>query len=214
MNIERSFAADIFVFHKDALLCDLLASEARLCGYKVIVFVPNTYADVIIPSVRLIISDIAAEHIIQEKSACQTLWISDSSEHTDKNSCCSPVYTLKRPFLLSEYREILKKALECPIGSPYHENTLPYFNQDGKTAIYCGQKVLLTPNEIKILKVLLENSGKTVSRSEISQILGENGSNIVDVYICYLRKKFYKISPLKIIHSVRDRGYTIGNLIE
>lgn len=71
-------------------------------------------------------------------------------------------------------------------------------------------EVKLSPREFKLLKYLLENRDKTVSRIQILNavwgITFENHTNVVDVYISYLRNKVEKYGS-KYIHTVKGVGY-------
>lgn len=74
-------------------------------------------------------------------------------------------------------------------------------------------EVRLTATEYKLLKVLLENIDKVLSRETILDLVWgvqyDLGTNVVDVYINYLRKKLDDNSPEKIIHTVIGMGYVI-----
>jgi DNA-binding response OmpR family regulator len=69
----------------------------------------------------------------------------------------------------------------------------------------------LTEKEFLIMEYLLKNSEKPLTRKEIAEYVWQNqddSSNIVDVYVNFLRKKIESISQKKYIHTVRGIGYT------
>ena len=72
----------------------------------------------------------------------------------------------------------------------------------------------LTPREYALLEYLAMRAGQTVSRADIWEHLYEfssaASSNVVDVYIGYLRKKIERPSKPALIRTVRGRGYTLG----
>jgi DNA-binding response OmpR family regulator len=75
-----------------------------------------------------------------------------------------------------------------------------------------SREVELTDKEFLIMEFLLKNSEKILSRKEIAEYVWQNKTdttNIVDVYINFLRKKIESISPKKYIHSVRGIGYIL-----
>lgn len=76
-----------------------------------------------------------------------------------------------------------------------------------------GEDIELTLQEFKLLHLLLSNINKVMSRTEISNsVWGHNHSsntNIVDVYISYLRNKIDSKSDHKLIETVKGRGYII-----
>ncbi|MFN3813025.1 MAG: response regulator transcription factor [Aquificaceae bacterium] len=76
---------------------------------------------------------------------------------------------------------------------------------------YNGQRINLTKREFELLKVLMENAGKVISREKLFAKVWssyEEGSNVVDVYIKNLRNKLGDRPP-KLIRTVRGIGYMI-----
>jgi len=75
-------------------------------------------------------------------------------------------------------------------------------------------EIRLTPREYALLEYLAMRAGQMVSRTDIWEHLYEfksaASSNVVDVYIGYLRKKIEQPSKPALIHSVRGRGYILG----
>ena len=76
------------------------------------------------------------------------------------------------------------------------------------------QELELTPREYALLEYLAMRAGQTVSRTDIWQHLYEfnssASSNVVDVYIGYLRRKIERPGKPSLIRTVRGRGYTLG----
>ncbi len=71
------------------------------------------------------------------------------------------------------------------------------------------EAVVLTPNELLVAECLLSHRGDAVSREELAALLGEASSNKVDVYVCYLRKKLERLTSVKLIRTVRNKGYLL-----
>lgn len=71
-------------------------------------------------------------------------------------------------------------------------------------------EVRLSEKETSLLVKLCEAS--TLSREAAAEIFGGGESNVVDVYIHYLRKKLKKICPFEIILSKRGEGYALGDM--
>ena len=76
-----------------------------------------------------------------------------------------------------------------------------------------GKEIPLSAKEFSLLEYLLRNKNKVMSREQIENSLYnydyEGGTNIIDVYIRYLRKKIDADFDQKLIHTVRGRGYVI-----
>jgi two-component system, OmpR family, response regulator MprA len=82
-----------------------------------------------------------------------------------------------------------------------------------RRCIFDGQDVRLTVREFDLLKCLLNHSPAVVSREvAISEVWGDEyfgDSNVVDVYIRYLRKKLEDVSPDRLIETVRGVGFVL-----
>lgn len=88
-----------------------------------------------------------------------------------------------------------------------------FFDEDGCTVYFCGEKVELTNREYELLNYLYKNRGRTVTRSEaVNEVWRYDftgNTNIVEVYIRYLRKKLDEHFDIKLIRTVRNHGYII-----
>ena len=83
-----------------------------------------------------------------------------------------------------------------------------------RAAYYKGEKIELTGREFELLRLLLDNRGKPVSRKDaLSRVFGETGedTNVVDVYINYLRSKIDNRFRIRLISTVRGCGYMISD---
>ena len=78
-----------------------------------------------------------------------------------------------------------------------------------------GQTIELTTREFALLELLVRKRGLALTRAMIldqvweSEYDSEGGSNVVDVYITYLRKKIDQPFPNKLIQTVRGTGYML-----
>lgn len=85
----------------------------------------------------------------------------------------------------------------------------------GLTVERGGRRIELTQREFLLLKYLLEHKHEVVTRTMIAQNvwnLGlESGTNVIDVYINYLRRKIDDGFETKLIQTVRGRGYILGD---
>ena len=76
-----------------------------------------------------------------------------------------------------------------------------------------GREIRLTAREYALLEVLLCNKNKVMTRDQIENSLWnfdyEGGTNVIDVYIRYLRKKIDEPFGEKLIHTVRGTGYVL-----
>ena len=76
-----------------------------------------------------------------------------------------------------------------------------------------GRAITLSSKEYALLEYLLRNQGAVLSRERIENHVWdygyEGGTNVVDVYIRYLRKKIDEGHDIKLIHTVRGTGYVL-----
>ncbi len=73
--------------------------------------------------------------------------------------------------------------------------------------------ISLSSKEFAILEFMMHNKGIVLTREKISQHIWnydyEGGSNVIDVYIRYLRKKIDENFSKKLIHTIRGTGYVL-----
>ena len=78
-----------------------------------------------------------------------------------------------------------------------------------------GQEIKLTPREFNLLLYMVRNPERILSRQEIAQKVWntyfETGTNFIDVYINYLRKKIDRDFPVKLIHTKPGIGFIFSN---
>ena len=76
-----------------------------------------------------------------------------------------------------------------------------------------GKEIPLSAKEYALLEYLMHNAGIVLSREKIENHIWnfdyEGGTNVVDVYIRYLRKKIDEGYDKKLMHTVRGRGYVL-----
>ncbi|MBO0937294.1 response regulator transcription factor [Fibrella sp. HMF5335] len=124
---------------------------------------------------------------------------------------------LAKPFdfleLLARVRVLLRRS--CPPDETERLLTLADLELDchEKVARRAGRTIVLTAREYTLLHYLMRNQGRVVSRVDIAEqvwdISFETGTNVIDVYINYLRNKIDKDSPTKLIHTVIGMGYVL-----
>ena len=78
-----------------------------------------------------------------------------------------------------------------------------------------GRRIELTTREFTLLEYLMRNAGRRVTRSMIIEhvwnLTFDTTTNVVDVYINYLRRKVDDGHPAKLIHTVRGVGYELSS---
>lgn len=122
---------------------------------------------------------------------------------------------LVKPFafeeLLARVRVMLRKpaaikSTTYTVGDlEVHVDTRKVFRQ--------GKEITLSSKEYALLRYMAQNAGIVLSREKLEQHIWNydfsGGSNVIDVYIRYLRKKIDEGFDKKLIHTVRGAGYVL-----
>ena len=127
---------------------------------------------------------------------------------------------LVKPF---EFRELLarvKVLLKTSDQSHETSNRLTYddleLDLDKKAARRGNSYIDLTAKEFSLLEYFMRNAGRVLSRNDIAEKVWDAsfdfGTNVVDVYINFLRKKIDKGYDKRLIHTKVGFGYIFGNL--
>lgn len=121
---------------------------------------------------------------------------------------------LLKPFefqeLLARIRALSRRFSNPSEGTIYKIADLEY---DSSTKIVKrgGRIIDLTAKELGLLEYFLKNKGKVLSRADIAENVWDldfdTGTNIIDVYINYLRKKIDKDFSPRLIHTLIGLGY-------
>ncbi|MGO2111615.1 MAG: winged helix-turn-helix domain-containing protein, partial [Pseudoclavibacter sp.] len=112
--------------------------------------------------------------------------------------------------LIARIRAILRRTSEQP-ADLLSVGTLA-LDVDSHQVTRSGQPVRVSPTEFRLLRYLMENAGRVVSKAQIldrvwSYDFGGDAS-IVDTYISYLRRKVDTEDP-KLIHTVHGVGFVM-----
>jgi len=124
-------------------------------------------------------------------------------------------YVLK-PFAFAELsarvRAVLRRAHPPSVQVLRVEDL--ELNRVERRVTRAGKEIDLTPKETALLEYLMQNEGRSVTRAMIIENVWkmhtEAVTNVIDVYINYLRKKIDEGYETKLIHTVRGSGYRIG----
>lgn len=156
---------------------------------------------------------------IRKVSSVPIIIVSAKDEITDK------VYGLDigaddyltKPFAIEELLARMRAHLRKSSSSKLEDSKLKIddlvMDLDTHEVFRSDRKLSLTNQEYELLKYLLENQKIVLTRDQISsKVWGyefEDNTNVVDVYISYLRRKVDQSSKVKLIHTIRGVGYVL-----
>ncbi|MBO9154284.1 response regulator [Chitinophaga sp. GCM10012297] len=127
---------------------------------------------------------------------------------------------LVKPFdfreLLARIRVFLKRAgAEVPAAQRYKIVIADLeIDRERKEVNRAGKKITLTAKEFQLLELLAMHKGKVISKLAIAEkvwnIDFDTGTNVIEVYMNFLRKKIDKDFELKLLHTKTGMGYYIS----
>ena len=122
---------------------------------------------------------------------------------------------LVKPFALEELSARLRALIRSQSGAGDSRLSVGDLTLDtaSRRASRAGREISLSAREYALLEYLMHNAGIVLSREKIENHIWnfdyEGGTNVVDVYIRYLRKKIDEGREDKLIHTVRGMGYVL-----
>jgi DNA-binding response OmpR family regulator len=121
---------------------------------------------------------------------------------------------LTKPFsfdeLLARIRALLRRSKKADTHIIDYKNIV--LNPYSRKLHIEAKEVELTEKEFLIMEFMLKNAEKPLTRKEIAEYVWQNqtdSTNIVDVYVNFLRKKIESVTNMKYIHTVRGTGYVL-----
>lgn len=122
---------------------------------------------------------------------------------------------LVKPFSFAELMARIRAMTRHTAGAVSNVFTVGDLTVDisAKSVNRGGKNIQLSAREFSLLEYMIKNAGRVLSRDQIENNLYnfdyEGGTNVVDVYIRYLRKKIDEGFDSRLIHTVRGSGYVL-----
>jgi DNA-binding response OmpR family regulator len=122
---------------------------------------------------------------------------------------------LTKPFaieeLLARVRALLRRGGGEPTGVLEADDLV--LNPATREVTRGGRPIELTVKEYALLEYLMRNAGRVLTRPMIAEHVWNQDfdtyTNVIDVYMSYLRNKIDKNHPRKLIHTIRGSGYVL-----
>lgn len=115
--------------------------------------------------------------------------------------------------LLVRIRALLKRIHQMPQTGNILKVDDVVMNLDSKEVTRLGKPIALTAKEFQLLEYLVRNKNRVVSRADIAlnvwDIDFDTKTNVIDVYVNFLRKKLDKEFDQKLIHTQVGMGYIL-----
>jgi heavy metal response regulator len=122
---------------------------------------------------------------------------------------------LTKPFaideLLARVRALLRRGTGEPTGLLQVDDLV--LNPATREVTRAGQRIELTSKEYALLEYLMRSTGRVLTRPMIAEHVWnldfDTFTNVIDVYVNYLRNKIDRGRDRKLIHTVRGSGYVL-----
>jgi len=124
---------------------------------------------------------------------------------------------LTKPFEIAEVKARLRALSRKAQGYPRPEMSVAdlVVNPNSRTARRGNQDLELSKKEFALLEYLIRNKGRLVTRAMIAQAVWDSETslytNVIDVFVAYLRKKVDEDRVPRLIHTVRGKGFLLSD---
>ncbi|QSZ26698.1 response regulator transcription factor [Aceticella autotrophica] len=122
---------------------------------------------------------------------------------------------MTKPFEISELMARIRALLrrQAPVKNPILKIADLEVNTLTREVKRNGKEIILTSKEYALLEYMIRNANQVLTRTQIADHIWDYDfdglSNIIDVYIRYLRKKIDDGYDKKLIHTIRGSGYSL-----
>ena len=233
MTADSAPEARLLVVDDEANILELLTASLRHAGFDVIPASRGTDAvriasreapdlvllDVMMPGID---GFETLRRLRSEGVRCPVLFLTarDAVEDRIAGLTLGGDDYITKPFSLGEViariRVVLRRSGRSTSADDPGAHVLTFadisLDEDAHEVTKAGQSIELSPTEFKLLRFLMENQGRVMSKAQIldnvwSYDFGGDG-NVVESYISYLRRKVDTTEP-RLIHTVRGVGYVL-----
>lgn len=115
--------------------------------------------------------------------------------------------------LLARIKALLKRVQPVSLNHTILTVADLVIDLDSKSVTRGNKAIELTAKEFSLLEYLVRNKGKVISKTDIAEkiwnIHFDTGTNVIEVYVNFLRKKIDKNFPVKLIHTQIGMGYIL-----
>jgi two-component system OmpR family response regulator len=228
---SRTPEARLLVVEDDPNIVELLSASLRFAGFDVTSALDGHQALRIARELRpdLIVLDVmlpgidgfeVVRRLAADGNRCPVVFLTARDAVEDKITGLTvggDDYVTK-PFSLDEVlariRAVLRRAGAAPLAADSARLSFADIELDDDTheVFKAATAVALSPTEFKLLRYLMENAGRVISKAQILDHVWHydfgGDANVVESYISYLRRKIDTTQP-RLLHTVRGVGYVL-----
>ncbi|MBX6354810.1 MAG: response regulator transcription factor [Micromonosporaceae bacterium] len=220
--------ASLLVVEDDPNILELLSASLRFAGFDVTTVTSGAEAVSAARDVRpdlvvldIMLPDLDGFEVIRRmreggrRTPVVFLTARDATEDKIRGLTLGGDDYVTKPFSLEELTARIRAVLRRTAGEPTPSRlTFADLELDEEThEVYrAGRRVQLSPTEFKLLRYLMLNANRVLSKAQILDHVWNydfrGDDNIVESYISYLRRKVDNVEP-RLIHTLRGVGYVL-----
>ncbi|HEY8451679.1 MAG TPA: response regulator transcription factor [Natronosporangium sp.] len=220
--------AKLLVVEDDPNILELLSASLRFAGFDVSTATSGSAAvsaareyrpDLVVLDVML--PDLDGFEVLRriresgERTPVVFLTARDATDDKIRGLTLGGDDYVTKPFSLEELTARIRAVLRRTSGEPPPSRLVfadLELDQEAHEAYRAGRRVSLSPTEFKLLRYLMLNANRVLSKAQILDHVWNydfrGDDNIVESYISYLRRKVDTVPP-KLIHTLRGVGYVL-----
>lgn len=226
-DMTRAVEARLLVVEDDPNILELLSASLRFAGFEVttartgsegVTTALRSNPDLVVLDVML--PDLDGFEVIKlmraEGARVPVVFLTarDTTEDKIRGLTLGGDDYVTKPFSLEELTARIRAVLRRTAGVQSPRLTFADLELDEEShEVYrAGRRVSLSPTEFKLLRYLMLNANRVLSKAQILDHVWNydfrGDDNIVESYISYLRRKIDNVEP-RLIHTLRGVGYVL-----
>lgn len=204
---------ELIILTSDARLGQVLAMQAELCGAQSIIRADSQGLSAAQwEQIRIALVDLDAKQSGTIPEHVRVLGLCRDPENLPLRARRMAHVLFRRPCRMAELRREISAVLQHESKSLPAEGAHPRSNAlqllcESRCALLGNTQIPLSEKEFFVLSLLLEKGERGVSMQELNACIGCADNNESRVYICHLRKKLEHAYGLRLIKTVRGKGY-------
>ena len=202
----------LIILTADARLGQVLAEEAALYGVPTLVCADAQSLDrEVWEQASVAIVDLDGKIVGTIPEHVRVLGLCRDPESLSPRARRLAHVLYRRPFRMTDLREeiaVLGGApqREVPVPAPVQAATLSLL-EESRCVLMGNRQISLTDKEFAVLSLLVKKGEAGVDKQELAALLDAGQTNEGQVYICHLRRKLEQTFGVRLIKTVRNKGY-------
>ncbi len=205
---------ELIILTSDARLGQVLAMQAELCGAQSIIRADaQGLSAAQWEQIRIALVDLDSKQSGTIPEHVRVLGLCRDPENLPLRARRMAHVLFRRPCRMAELRREISTVLQqedgglptAPVAQPKPE-TLQLL-EDSRCVLLGNTQISLSDKEFAVLSLLMQKGEEGISKEELAALFGNGPSNEGQVYICHLRKKLEHAFGVRLIKTVRNKGY-------